>query len=109
MIRVCLFLVLLTVAGCSSNTEKTATSPNIIWLVAEDQSPDFFPMYGDKTVSLPHLEALAKDGITFNNAYALCRFVPQLGAVSLRACIPPLWARTTCELIMPIEKKINPV
>ena len=70
MIRVCLFLVLLTVAGCSSNTEKTATSPNIIWLVAEDQSPDFFPMYGDKTVSLPHLEALAKDGITFNNAYA---------------------------------------
>ena len=30
--------------------------PNIIWLVCEDQSAQFFPMYGDKTVSLPHLE-----------------------------------------------------
>ncbi|MFX0556588.1 sulfatase [Maribacter sp. CXY002] len=42
--------------------------PNIIWLVAEDQSPDFFPMYGDSTISLPNLESLAKDGVTFTNA-----------------------------------------
>lgn len=44
--------------------------PNIIWLVAEDQSPDWFPMYGDSTIRLPHIEALARDGVTFENAYA---------------------------------------
>ena len=37
--------------------------PNIIWLVCEDQSAQFFPMYGDKTVSLPHLEKLAEDSV----------------------------------------------
>jgi len=44
--------------------------PNIIWLVAEDQSAQFFPMYGDSTISLPNLEALANDAIVFSNAYA---------------------------------------
>ncbi|MGB5272490.1 MAG: sulfatase [Flavobacteriaceae bacterium] len=62
--------------GCApdkaAGTEHEATDqhPNIIWLVAEDQSPDFFPMYGDSTIALPHLEALAQEGVTFMNAYS---------------------------------------
>ena len=44
--------------------------PNIIWLVCEDQSAQFFPMYGDKTVSLPHLEQLAEDSVIFENMHA---------------------------------------
>lgn len=44
--------------------------PNIIWLVCEDQSAQFFPMYGDKTVSLPHLEKLAEDSVLFENMHA---------------------------------------
>ena len=47
-----------------------ADKPNIIWLVCEDQSPQFFPMYGDKTVSLPHLEQLAKESVLFDNMHA---------------------------------------
>lgn len=46
------------------------SQPNIIWLVCEDQSPDFFPMYGDDTVSLPHIEALAEDSVIYNNMHA---------------------------------------
>lgn len=46
------------------------TQPNVIWLVCEDQSPDFFPMYGDATVSLPNIEALAEDSIIYNNMHA---------------------------------------
>ena len=42
-----------------SQSEK----PNIIWLVCEDQSTDFFPMYGDDTINLPNLEALADDSV----------------------------------------------
>jgi arylsulfatase A-like enzyme len=47
-----------------------ADKPNIIWLVAEDQSPDFFPMYGDSTLPLPQLEKLTSDGVLFANAYS---------------------------------------
>ena len=50
--------------------EKETISPNIIWLVAEDQSPEFFPMYGDLTTKLPYLSNLAKDGVVYNNAYS---------------------------------------
>ncbi|TLP77237.1 sulfatase [Maribacter sp. ACAM166] len=49
---------------------KIESSPNIIWLVAEDQSPDWFPMYGDSIQSLPYLESLSKDGVIFTNAVA---------------------------------------
>ena len=44
--------------------------PNIVWLVAEDQSPEWFPMYRDSTISLPNLESLANDGVVFTNAVA---------------------------------------
>lgn len=44
--------------------------PNILWIVCEDQSPDFFPMYGDSTVRLPNLERLASQGVTYVNAYS---------------------------------------
>ncbi len=55
-----------------TNDEISAneTRPNIIWLVAEDQSPEWFPMYGDKSISLPNLESLSADGVTFDNAVA---------------------------------------
>lgn len=57
--------------GCSEETDPDRSPfPNIIWLVAEDQSPEFFPMYGDSTTVLPNLESLAGDGVIFMNAYA---------------------------------------
>ncbi|MGB5820813.1 MAG: sulfatase [Saonia sp.] len=58
--------------SCQDRVAKTQQQPrvNIIWLVAEDQSPNFFPMYGDSTISLPNLESLAKDGVVYSNAYA---------------------------------------
>ncbi len=62
--------------GCFFNScsEDAATEnagpPNIIWLVAEDASTDFFPFYGDTTVALPHLQSLVQEGVIFLNAYA---------------------------------------
>lgn len=64
----------LVLSGCIQETSQETTTnkplPNIIWLVAEDQSPDWFPMYGDSTIALPNLEALARDGVVFDNAVA---------------------------------------
>ncbi|MEM9141392.1 MAG: sulfatase [Bacteroidota bacterium] len=68
------FCVVMTLIwGCADKKETQGTDrsqkmPNIIWLVVEDQSPERFPMYGDSTISLPNVESLALDGITFTNA-----------------------------------------
>jgi len=59
--------------SCTRKKEIQATGsarPNIIWLVCEDQSPEFFPMYGDSVVELPVLETLASQSIIFRNAYS---------------------------------------
>ena len=66
-------LILFQSCGESKTNDETSakeTRPNIIWLVAEDQSPEWFPMYGDKSISLPNLESLSADGVTFDNAVA---------------------------------------
>ncbi|MEM7380250.1 MAG: sulfatase, partial [Bacteroidota bacterium] len=65
-------LVLFLLICSCKEAEKPASEelPNIIWLVAEDQSPQFFPMYGDSTIALPNLESLAGDGVVFTNAYS---------------------------------------
>ncbi|PIB22808.1 sulfatase [Maribacter sp. 4G9] len=68
-------LVAFFLFGCT-NKEKEGQNmgsqdlPNIVWLVAEDQSPEWFPMYGDSTIPLPNLESLAADGVVFTNAVA---------------------------------------
>lgn len=65
------FLVMnILLFSCQKATEgvKGDSRPNIVWLVAEDQSPDWFPMYGDSIQSLPNLESLSADGVVFTNA-----------------------------------------
>ena len=71
---VCLVFLSVFFIGCQNeneiDVEKEMSLPNIVWLVAEDQSPEWFPMYGDSTIALPNLESLSKDGVVFNNAYS---------------------------------------
>lgn len=64
--------ILLLTLACGEGKRSIAPElrPNMIWLVAEDQSPHFFPMYGNSTIALPHLESLTRDGVLFTNAYA---------------------------------------
>ena len=64
-----LFLNTLIVCGQQQN------QPNIVWLVAEDQSQYFFPFYGDKSVNLPNISFLLENGIVYDNMnspYPVC-------------------------------------
>ncbi len=72
-------LIWLGIIFCSCQNDKESIGgdqnkaelrPNILWLVTEDQSPNFFPFYGDSTATLPNLEWLAQNGEIFDNAYA---------------------------------------
>ena len=42
--------------------------PNFLWLVCEDQSL-FFSMYGDSSANTPNINALAKDGVVYQNCH----------------------------------------
>ena len=43
--------------------------PNIVWILVDDMS-GHFGYQGEKLVSTPHVDRLAKEGIVFSNAYA---------------------------------------
>lgn len=45
--------------------------PNIVWIVAEDTSAHF-GCYGETTVKTPNVDAMAKRGMKFDNAYVTC-------------------------------------
>lgn len=43
--------------------------PNILWIVVDDMSANF-SCYGEKTISTPHVDRLAEEGLRFTRAYA---------------------------------------
>lgn len=48
---------------------KKADRPNILWVVSEDNNP-FIGAYGDKLAHTPTIDALARKGVLFRNAYS---------------------------------------
>ena len=69
-----LFVLILVSTTLSCGNENKA-KPNIVWLVAEDQSQYFLPFYGDNSVSLPNISELLKNGIVYddmNSPYPVC-------------------------------------
>ena len=54
--------------GAVAGEERRAALPNIMLIVAEDMGPQL-GCYGDPTVPTPSLDALARQGVLFRNAY----------------------------------------
>lgn len=47
----------------------TKQKPNILLLMTDQQRPDSLGCYGDKTAITPNLDALAENGVVFDNCY----------------------------------------
>ncbi|MBN1126719.1 MAG: sulfatase-like hydrolase/transferase [Sedimentisphaerales bacterium] len=59
-------------SGCDQggiNTQSVQKLPNILWLTCEDLSP-WIGCYGDANATTPNIDALAKKGTRYTNAYA---------------------------------------
>ena len=65
MKRILLLLFTATLYSC----KNTNSNPNIIIFIADDVSWDDFGCYGNTNVKTPNIDALAKNGIIFKNAY----------------------------------------
>ncbi len=45
------------------------SQPNILFIMADQMAANALPVYGNNKVIAPHLEALAADGVVFDNCY----------------------------------------
>lgn len=55
-------------AALSAGAAGAAPRPNILWLIAEDFSPDL-GCYGNRLVHTPNIDRLAREGMRFTNAF----------------------------------------
>jgi len=62
-----LLLVTVGVAAAQSPVDETSRFPNFVLFIADDVSPDFSCFGGQ--VQTPHIDALAAQGVRFDNAY----------------------------------------
>ncbi len=63
-------LSLFSVAGISSELAG-ADRPNVLLIVADNQSPSLLGAYGNMDIDTPNIDELAKQGIVFDNAFAV--------------------------------------
>lgn len=61
--------VLAAAMSCSGPDSQTG-KPNILLIVADDLGMGDVSAYGSRTISTPHIDSLASEGIRFNRAYS---------------------------------------
>jgi arylsulfatase A len=85
------FCVLLSIA-CNSSSKvastKLNTKPNIILIVADDLGVNDVGCYNNKFIETPNIDALAKEGIQFKNAYAAAPLCSPTRASIITGCNP---------------------
>jgi len=66
-----LFICFLTLGCFNTNAQQLTTKqPNIVFIVSDDHGREAVGCYGNKVIKTPHIDALAKEGILFTNAFA---------------------------------------
>ncbi|MDQ8207911.1 sulfatase [Coraliomargarita sp. SDUM461003] len=60
---------LLLAATCLLQSVSVAKQPNVVLILADDMSPDL-SMLGTPGIETPNIDAFAKEGVYFNNAFA---------------------------------------
>jgi len=85
---VLLFILTGFVFSCRDKEEKTS-SPNIIWIVSEDNSKHYLELYDEGGASMTNVEALAKKGIVFNNAFSNAPVCSVARSTIISGCYAP--------------------
>ena len=70
--------------ACLSVIAQTATvaaprgpaKPNIVFIMADDLGREWISCYGGGEMKTPHIDALAKTGMRFTNAYSMPKCTP---------------------------------
>ncbi len=68
-ITCCIFTCSNFLFSQEKHTNEGLVQPNILWIVSEDNSP-FLGCYGDEFATTPVLDAMAKESVLYENAFA---------------------------------------
>ena len=69
MIKIYPILAALLILACGCNRNESPAPPNIIYVMTDQQAFDAMSCAGNQLVSTPALDALARDGVRFTEAY----------------------------------------
>jgi choline-sulfatase len=81
MLRLLISAATLCIVLCSATTGFAADRPNILFILADDQSPETLSCYGNTVCQTPNLDRLAKEGIVLDDAH-------HMGSWSGAVCTP---------------------
>lgn len=81
-----LFLTALLIAAASAST--AAAKPNILVILADDLGRAEYSAFGTKDIRTPHIDRLAREGMTFQNFYANSCVCSPTRAALLTGCYP---------------------
>ncbi|MBL9190531.1 MAG: sulfatase [Opitutaceae bacterium] len=73
-------LLLVSLLCFDASLSLRAAPPNIVFILADDLGWNGIGPYGNKHVDTPHLDRLAREGMTFHRAYAEAQCSPTRGA-----------------------------
>jgi arylsulfatase A-like enzyme len=100
---VCVSCFLLAQSSHAQNHRVDGEPPNIIFIFADDQPANCTGYSGNQAIKTPHLDALARRGTVFNNA-----FVTTAICCSNRACLltgQPMWRHGITDFRTPLSKE----
>ncbi|MCG1037103.1 sulfatase-like hydrolase/transferase [Polaribacter sargassicola] len=70
------FLVLVVILVSCKTKQERNTKPNFIFIMVDDLGKEWFSSYGATEILTPNIDAFAKKGIMFNNAYSMPQCTP---------------------------------
>lgn len=103
-----LFAILIWVAPIASAAEQADPRPNILWITSEDNSAHWVGCYGNQQTKTPHIDALAKEGTLFENAYANAPVCAVARATILMGAYSPSMGTQHMRSRHAIPKKFRP-
>jgi len=65
-------VISLALPGCASGSGRSLRTPNIVFILADDQGRHQVGCYGNDFYETPNLDRLAAEGMRFTDAYAAC-------------------------------------
>ena len=65
----------------TSSHSATKARPNILFIMVDDLGKEWISCYGAKDIKTPNVDALAKTGMQFQNAYSMPQCTPSRAAL----------------------------
>ena len=73
----------------SAVSPETAARPNVVWIMSEDNSKHYLKHFDQDGAEAPHIEALARHGITFDHAFSCAPVCSVARTTLITSCYAP--------------------